>query len=65
MLEEPTALPYDHPHLHDRILWDHSSKTYLAWFDQCQETFSVEEQELEEYYGKLALFIHWNLSSYM
>jgi hypothetical protein len=52
MLEQATVLPADHPKLDDRILWDHSARTYLAWFDQGQEEFSTEEQELAEYYGK-------------
>jgi hypothetical protein len=55
MLEDPASLPFDHPHLDDRMLWDHSSRTYLAWFDQGREDFSAEEQQLEEFYGK---FIH-------
>jgi hypothetical protein len=54
MLEQATALPSDHPKLDDRILWDHSARTYLAWFDQGQEEFSAEEQELAEYYGKFS-----------
>jgi hypothetical protein len=54
MLEQATALPADHPKLDDRILWDHSARTYLAWFDQGQEEFSAEEQELAEYYGKFS-----------
>lgn len=52
MLEHATALPADHPRLDDRMLWDHSARTYLAWFDQGREEFSAEEQELEEFYGK-------------
>jgi hypothetical protein len=55
MLEDPASLPFDHPHLDDRMLWDHSSRTYLAWFDQGREDFSAEEQQLEEFYGK---FVH-------
>jgi kinetochore protein NDC80 len=52
MLGDPANLPFDHPHLDDRMLWDFSSRTYLAWFDQGQEDFSAEEQQFEEYYGK-------------
>jgi len=51
MLEDIASIPLDHPHLDDRILWDHSSRTYLAWFDQGQENFAAEEQQLEEFYG--------------
>jgi hypothetical protein len=52
MLREATVLPFDHPKLDDRILWDYAAKTYLIWFDQGSEDFPAEEEELRDYYGK-------------
>jgi hypothetical protein len=52
------GIPEDWSNLEERVFWNHSAKTYQAWFDQGAETFPVAETELQNFYGQLLRVLH-------